>query len=274
MAADESGDSTDAMQESFMAEAMGDPRQPASMTQYRQAAQRLMDCVDNNDEEGAQGVIDDLTHLRETELFKELGTLTRDLHEAIKAFQDDSRLADLTSNDIPDARERLNYVISMTEQAAHRTLNVLETSMPLCQELADESERLADEWARFRNRELSADDFRRLSRDIEAHLTSVRDNNRLINDKLADVMMAQDYQDLTGQIIRKVIALVGEVESNLVRLVRISGQRRGEDGARSELPQASPAEEVSRGEGPAMPGAEDTLSSQDDVDDLLSSLGF
>lgn len=247
-----------------------------SMEEYRRAAERLLECVDSGDSEGAQGVIDDLTQLRETELFRELGTLTRDLHEAIKAFQDDSRLADLTSQEIPDARDRLNYVITMTEQAAHRTLTVLETSAPLAQELADEGARLSDQWWRFRNRELSAEEFRQLSRELEAFLASVRDNGRLIRDKLNDAMLAQDYQDLTGQIIRKVIALVGEVESNLVRLVRISGQQQGRKDRREGAADGAAADtaDVSRGEGPQMPGAEDTLSSQDEVDDLLSSLGF
>lgn len=88
--------------------------------------------------------------------------------------------------------------------------------------------------------------------------------------------MAQDYQDLTGQIIRRVIALVEEVEGNLVQLVRISGQRIVDDPQRSERKQSEASERMQKGEGPSIPGGdnEGVVSGQDEVDDLLSSLGF
>lgn len=251
-------------------------REDTSLAEYRKAAERLMDCVDAGDTVAAQGVIDDLTHLRETELFRELGTLTRDLHEAIKTFHLDDRLADITSQEIPDARERLNYVITMTDQAAHRTLNVIEDSMPLAQELSTESCRLLEQWQRFRRRELSADEFRRLSREVQGYFEKVRDNGQLMHNKLSEALMAQDYQDLTGQIIRKVIALVEEVEGNLVHLIRISGQRIVEERAGGGVDAAKEREAMMRGQGPSIPGGDagDVVASQDDVDDLLSSLGF
>lgn len=252
----------------------------ADLEAYRRAAQQLLEHVDAGDSEGAQTVIDDLTHLRETELFRELGTLTRDLHEAIKAFNYDERLADITSQEIPDARERLNYVITMTEQAAHRTLTVIEGSAPLAQELAEEGARLAERWQAFQRRELNVEDFRELSRELDGFLNRVQADSRQISDQLNEALMAQDYQDLTGQIIRKVIALVEEVESNLVQLVRISGQRFEEEGQQPSTRPAEDAEAASermrRGEGPTMPGkgGDDVVSGQDEVDDLLSSLGF
>ncbi len=252
----------------------------ADLDAYRRAAESLLQHVEQGDAEAAQGVIDDLTHLRETELFRELGMLTRDLHEAIKAFNYDDRLADITSQEIPDARERLNYVITMTEQAAHRTLTVIEGSAPLAQELAEEGERLGERWQAFRRRELDVEEFRVLSRELDDFLAKVQTNSRYISEQLNEALMAQDYQDLTGQIIRKVIALVEEVESNLVQLVRISGQRLEGEGeqqpAQSASQQAAEAERARRGDGPAMPGRndDDVVSSQDEVDDLLSSLGF
>ena len=250
----------------------------ADLEAYRRAAQQLLEYVDAGDADAAQGVIDDLTHLRETELFRELGTLTRDLHEAIKAFNYDERLADITSHEIPDARERLNYVITMTEQAAHKTLTVIESSAPLAQQLAEEGERLSERWQAFLRRELNVEEFRALTRELDTFLDRVQRDSRRISDELNEALMAQDYQDLTGQIIRKVIALVEEVESNLVELVRISGQRIEDDGRRERPAQdAEKAQEsMRRGEGPAMPGQgqDDVVSGQDEVDDLLSSLGF
>ncbi|MFP4647692.1 MAG: protein phosphatase CheZ [Halorhodospira sp.] len=254
----------------------------ADLEAYRRAAQQLLEHVEAGNVDGAQGVIDDLTHLRETELFRELGTLTRELHEAIKAFNYDDRLADITAQEIPDARERLNYVITMTEQAAHRTLTVIEGSAPLAQELAEESKRLAERWSAFQRRELNVEEFRVLSRELDAFLGRVQASSQHISNQLNDALMAQDYQDLTGQIIRKVIALVEEVESNLVELVRLSGQRIEERGAQQRTSEDAEAEaeaageRMRRGEGPAMPGqgGDEVVSSQDEVDDLLSSLGF
>ncbi|MBK1735687.1 chemotaxis protein CheZ [Halorhodospira abdelmalekii] len=246
------------------------------MEAYRTAARQLLEYVDAGDAEGAQSVIDDLTHLRETELFRELGTLTRDLHEAIKAFHYDERLADITESEIPDARERLNYVITMTEQAAHRTLTVIEESTPLVQWVADEGARLAEQWRAFRRRELEVEQFRELCRELDEFLEHVQENGQRVTSQLNEALMAQDYQDLTGQIIRRVIALVEEVEGNLVQLVRISGQRMVDDPQRDERRQAQADARMQQGEGPAVPGSgqEGVVSGQDEVDDLLSSLGF
>ncbi|BAU58830.1 chemotaxis response - phosphatase CheZ [Halorhodospira halochloris] len=248
----------------------------ASLEDYRSAAQQLLECVDAGDVEGAQSVIDDLTHLRETELFRELGTLTRELHEAIKAFHYDERLADITESEIPDARERLNYVITMTEQAAHRTLTMIEETTPLVQWVAEEGERLAERWQAFRQRDLDVEQFRQLCRDLDEFLSHLQENGHKVTSQLNDALMAQDYQDLTGQIIRRVIALVEEVEGNLVQLVRISGQRIVDDPQRSERKQSEASERMQKGEGPSIPGGdnEGVVSGQDEVDDLLSSLGF
>lgn len=240
--------------------------------QYLALARQLIEHIDQGDEAGTASAIDDLTKLREMELFRELGALTRDLHEALKSFRVDTRIGEIAETEIPDARDRLNHVISVTEQAAHRTLTAIEASVPLVDELGGTARHLTERWQRFRQRELSAEEFRELSREVEAFLLLADRHGASVQTSLTDALMAQDYQDITGQIIRRVINLVQEVEDSLVELVRISGARFAEEKAG---PADSSPEDITRGHGPAVPGRDSgVVAGQDEVDDLLSSLGF
>lgn len=241
-------------------------------TDYLDLAQRLVTQIEQGDSGAVDQTVDELTRIRETMLFRELGTLTRELHEALKSFKLDTRLSDIASNDIPDARERLKHVISMTEQSAHRTLTAIETSLPRADEIARKARYLAEEWQRFCRRDLSVDEFRLLSREVGSFLDLAGDHGSALHESLSDALMAQDYQDLTGQIIRRVIGLVQEVEDGLVELVRISGTRMAED---TNASADTSTEDNRLGNGPAVSGRnEGAVSGQDEVDDLLSSLGF
>lgn len=242
--------------------------------EYLETAQALIAAVETGDQSTIDSIIDELTRIRETALFREIGTLTRELHESIKAFQADSRLSAIAASEIPDAQVRLRHVIDMTEQAAHRTLNAIDASMPIVDSVTEQAERLADKWNRFRARELSLDEFRVLSGELDSFFASLPRDGAQVQGHLTEALMAQDYQDLTGQIIRRVIDLVEEVESNLVDLVRLSSIRIAEE-KREAADNKDNA--IVRGEGPAVPGTTgdgDVVQGQDDVDDLLSSLGF
>ncbi|MGQ9830635.1 MAG: protein phosphatase CheZ [Thermochromatium sp.] len=240
-------------------------------------ARQLVECLEAGQRSEADDLIRRLRLPYERELFEELGKLTRELHEALNSFRGDARLIDLTRDEIPDAKERLNYVVSMTEQATHRTLNALDESMPIVESIQARSATLHTQWHRFRNRELSVNEFRDLAREIDDFLLWIGQETERLRSLMSEILMAQDYQDLTGQIIRRVIRLVQEVEENLVGLIRLSS-------GRMDLPKAgrSVAAEaessVRLGQGPIVPNTQDVtadvVSSQDDVDALLSSLGF
>jgi chemotaxis protein CheZ len=212
-------------------------------------------------------IIDELSNNEDDELFQEVGRLTRELHEAINGFILDSSIGDLTETDIPDASERLQYVITMTANAANTTLGAVEACMPLLERLEDRSGKLTEDWKKFTSRQLSKEDFADLSVEIETFLQSVSDDSSELHGKMSEVLMAQDFQDLTGQIISKVIDLVHDVEDKLIGLIRISGNK---------LPSHDKEHGKEILEGPVVPGVEqgDVVNSQDEVDDLLSSLGF
>lgn len=242
---------------------------------YRlELARDLLQALENNDNEEAEKLIDQLAAERESTLFVELGRLTRQFHDAMMSFALDNRVVELAEKDIPDAKERLNYVISMTEQAADTTLNAIDEIFPLSDAIMASMDELSQKWARFLQREMQFEEFKALSREISEHFSQSRESLSLIQSKLNDVLMAQGFQDLTGQIIKRVIDLVHDVEQNMVELIRISGKR-----FVPEAKQAEPAEETHlQGVGPVVPGVDDrkgnTMASQDEVDDLLSSLGF
>ncbi|MBM7059538.1 protein phosphatase CheZ [Pseudomonas sp. UL073] len=244
-------------------------------------ARELVDSLEKGNFGEAVQLIHELNKARDRGLYHEIGKLTRELHTAIVNFQIDPRtpIAEEVSQ-ITDATERLNYVVTMTEKAANRTMDLVEQSAPLVNDLSDEAQQLKGDWARFMRRELGADAFRELAKRIELFLARSERDTQKLSGHLNDILLAQDYQDLTGQVIKRVTQLVTEVERDLVKLMlmassvdRFAGIEHNLDDLRSEQKQQK---EPSRGEGPQIHAdkREDVVSGQDDVDDLLSSLGF
>ncbi len=206
-------------------------------------------------------------------LFQQVGQLTRDLHDSMKTFMQDSQMMSLMQEDMPDARQRLNHVIELTEQSAHNTLASIEHSAPLIELLQKRAAELREELQRNAsdNNETTSTPLY-LTEELDAFLARVADDAGKISGDLNAIMMAQGYQDLTGQIIQRVITLVQDVERNLVSLLQLGV----ETGLQPEAKDDS-AEADRIGHGPAIPGADKAsgrCESQDDVDDLLSTLGF
>ena len=236
-------------------------------------AKDLLASLERGDEKGAREVIDDLTNIRELDLYQEMGKLTRELHDAITAFGLDEQISTLAEQEIPDARQRLRHVIDMTDQAAHRTLNEVEESLPICEKLESRSRALHEDWQRFKQRDMNISEFKQLSKRLDEFFVANTGDAGKLRSSLNNVLMAQDFQDLTSQIIKKVIKLVEEVEANLVELIKLTRQPTESD---IDLVQTE-KKHSDKLAGPVVPGVNDkgsTVSGQDEVDDLLSSLGF
>lgn len=230
-------------------------------------AHDLLATLERGDEAGAKEIIDELTSIRESDLYMEMGKLTRELHDAISAFGMDEQISTLAEQDIPDARQRLHHVMDMTDQAAHRTLNAVEESIPVCDEMRTRSAGIADEWKRFKKRDMKLEEFRKLAAQLDEFFELNTSDAGKLRESLNSVLMAQDFQDLTSQIIKKVIKLVEDVEAGLIGIIKLTNPK-GEGSAVEK--------KVSKLDGPVVPGVNDsgTVSGQDEVDDLLSSLGF
>ncbi|WP_275544699.1 protein phosphatase CheZ [Pseudomonas sp. Marseille-Q0931] len=244
-------------------------------------ARELVDSLEKGNFGNAVQLINELNKVRDRGLYHEVGKLTRELHNAIVNFQLDPRMPHAQElSQIADATERLNYVVTMTEKAANRTMDLVEQSAPLVNDLSDEAQSLNVEWGRFMRREIGADGFRELAKRVELFLARSERDGAKLSGHLNDILLAQDYQDLTGQVIKRVTQLVTEVESNLLKLMlmasqvdRFAGIQHDHEVLRAEQEKLK---EPSRGEGPQIHAdkRDDVASSQDDVDDLLSSLGF
>lgn len=228
-----------------------------SITDYIPALERLLETAQAGDEERFLAQLDDLTSLREKALFQDIGRLTRQLHESLTNFQLDSRVATVATADFPDARDRLDRVIAMTEKSAHRTMDLVEEAVPVVEELLAGASALDRRWSGEHD---AAGPDGELVTQTRQFVVQAGQHAVALRGTLSDVLIAQNFQDLSGQIIRDIIKLVKEVEDTLVNMIRVSG--RSADLVDHQADARKRREDSER------------ARNQDDVDDILSSLGF
>ena len=200
------------------------------------------------------------------QLILRIGNLTRMLRDNMRELGLDKEI-ERAAQAIPDARDRLNYIAAMTEQAAERTLNAVELAQPIQSDIEQQAEALDKRWAAWFEKPVELADARSLVLDTRAFLSEVPGQARATNSHLLDIMMAQDFQDLTGQVIKKMMDMIRTLEQELLQVLidNVPSERRVEAPAPSTLmngPQVSPE------------GKPDVVSDQAQVDDLLASLGF
>ena len=231
-------------------------------------AEDLLKAMHAGDEQSARVALSSLADARESMLFKEIGSITRDLHDALRQFADDSRLTQLAAQDMPDARERLRYVTTLTEQAANRTLEATEQALPLTDNLIRRSQRVTVRLGELKELHPDNQPLHDAFGPIETYLASVNKEGEQVRAHLNEVILAQEFQDLTGQLLHRVIHLLEHLEEEMVKLIRVVGMP-PQQGASSK------PDDATRAEGPALPTAGgNVVHNQDEVDDLLASLGF
>ncbi|MDF2177474.1 protein phosphatase CheZ [Aliiglaciecola sp. CAU 1673] len=235
-------------------------------------ARQLVTLLEKEDYQGATALLEAISLQDSMELFAQVGKLTRQLHDSLNSFQIDDRLADLTKEDLPDAKSRLNYVIDTTEDAANRTMDAVETSMPIAERLNARIHDVLPEWKKLMERDIQLGDFKSLCHNVDSLLKEADADSAKLNQLLTEILMAQGYQDLTGQVIRKVIVLVKEVEDSLVNMLTMFG----DSDVSEKTKKAKKKPDKVEAEGPIIDASnrDDVVTGQDDVDDLLSSLGF
>jgi chemotaxis protein CheZ len=239
-------------------------------------ARLLVNYLEKGDREQANALVDTITMRESTELFSEVGKLARQLHDSLDNFQVDERIANLMQEEIPDTQARLNYVIEETEKAANTTMDAVEASMPLAEGLNQRITNIMPEWHKLMGCQIELGEFKDLCHKLDKLLSDVFTDTDTLHTLLTEILMAQGYQDLTGQVIRRVIELVKEVEDSLVSMLTAFGDAK-ELIAVEDNPQTSKKKtDMLKAEGPIIDAdvRDDVVSGQDDVDDLLSSLGF
>jgi chemotaxis protein CheZ len=201
----------------------------------------------------------------QTKAFNTVGHMVRQLHDALLGLGYD-KLIEKTVTTLPDAKDRLAYVASLTEQAACRVLNATDVAMPIQEQLGASGQALADRWDRVYANQTGVDEFKQLADDTRAFLKGeLPQKISLTSAQLMEIMMAQDFQDLTGQVIKKIVTLAQEMESSMTSvLIDIIPEMKKTDEVNSLL------------NGPVInaEGRADVVVGQTQVDDLLDSLGF
>ena len=197
-------------------------------------------------------------------VINQIGQMARALHDTLRELGLHKEIEKAAAS-IPDARDRLNYVATLTQQAAERVLNATEAAQPLVEKMGVEAYRLSRQWELLFDKKLNVEQFKEVALQTHAFLYEVPKQAKATNDYLLEIMMAQDFQDLTGQVIKKIIELTQSMEQQLLALLL-------------ENAPASARAELKPGllNGPVINpyGRADVVTSQDQVDDLLESMGF
>lgn len=191
------------------------------------------------------------------EVFQRIGSLTRNLHEALKALGYDKNIeSSLVA--LPDARTRLDFIARVTGNAAEKVLNTVDAAQSQQNLLLAAAERAEQALRGSMSSEA-------LQVEMQAFVEKVRDSAHVAGGHLSDIMLAQDFHDLTGQTIRKVVELATLLEDSLLQLLLDATPREYRDHIEATGLQGP----VANAEGRA-----DVVSGQEQVDDLLASLGF
>lgn len=210
----------------------------------------------------ASTMMQDLNGNQQEEMISRIGHMTRSLHDSLSGLGYD-KVLEQVAQEIPNARDRLSYVAKMTEQAAERVLNATDQATPLQSELADRAASLKLRWEEVMQRAALKSEYDAVVHETLAYLSSVNEHTGTTKSLLMDIMMAQDFQDLTGQVIKKVTNLAQDLERQLVQvLVDFSPQVKKDEESLLNGPQIDPHNTV------------DVVANQEQVDDLLDSLGF
>lgn len=210
-----------------------------------QQFQALIDLVDESRQQEAMRVLENVLSNQQSDIIDEVETIAQNLHQTLDAFGSDANIIKHAKLDLPDASERLEYVLEETKKASDKTIS-------------------------------SAENLLAILASIESKIDDSYSKNQLVQaqTEVIDIMMAQSFQDLTGQVLKRIIILVTTLEESLHDLISSAGidiesvtiEQTAENKQKQEM----------KGVGPNVTKSsqQDSLSSQDDVDDLLGDLGI
>ncbi len=191
------------------------------------------------------------------EVFQQLGTITRLLHDTMQQLGVMPKLQTATEG-LPDARSRLSYIATKTAEAANKVLNTVDQAKIEHRQISEATRAMAQLIVADPVKAVASGAVMNFVHEVEA-------STKRIDDHLTDIMMAQDFHDLTGQVVAKVVTLANDLEDSLVKLliqVVPEGVREQVDPSVLNGPVVNPE------------GRTDVVSDQGEVDDLLASLGF
>lgn len=194
----------------------------------------FMNAVSQGDYEKADSIMSSIIQKSQSDLFKEVGKVARKLHDSLKSFREalDPKLREIAIEQMPRAVDQLQMVIDKTEEAANKTMEIVEKYILKMDDLADHIRQI---------------------QGPEASVKFLKEFKNSLEDDLTEILTTQSFQDLTGQVLKKVINLVGDLEVELIRLITTFGLKIEE--------KKTITKEVEK-------------VTQEEVDDLLKEFGF
>lgn len=243
--------------------------------QYASLMNALAGAFERRDAAAFHRTLDEMARLREGSVLVKLGAVTHDIESALARFCAETRMSNLAEKEVPDARLRLEHVLKLTDEAAHHTMDLVEQAHAPAERTSRSVAQLTPMWQDFRaagDRSV-LQEHPGLMQSMDTFLEHARTDAEHVQHNLKEVMLAQGYQDLSGQIIRGVMKLIIELEGALVSLVRLS---RCQSAHSPEVPGHPPASGNTQGHGPVVPQVSDVgvVNGQDDIDALLSHLNI
>lgn len=204
----------------------------------------LIEALEAKDFQKGDALLHQIFVQSEREIVEGMEDLAQQIHSTLKSFGEETDLLAQTKHELPDASERLNYVIEETEKASHRTLEAAEKLYDVLEKVSDDLEQEA------------------LKQTLKEAMTHIN-----------EIMIAQGFQDLTGQVLKKVITLVSDLETNLKTLIEKAGIDYDFIPDKTEEEKRA---DIEKGVGPNVTrkSKQDAVSEQGDVDDLLADLGI
>ncbi|HII4320467.1 protein phosphatase CheZ [Enterobacter cloacae] len=200
-----------------------------------------------------------------TEIFVRIGQLTRLLRDSMANLGLEQAIMEV-ADAFPNTRDRLNYVVGKTSQAADRALTSVEVARPLQEGLSENATALSARWDAWFENPQPLEDARELVKATRAFLHDVPEKTQQTNRQLTEIMMAQDFQDLTGQVLQSLMHVIETVEKELISVLVENMSERDASAATADAHLKNGPQIDTRAEG--------IVASQEQVDDLLESLGF
>lgn len=240
----------------------------------KEKAQLVLDNLEQGDVSTA---VQELLHINDAKtdsLYRQIGKITRGLHNAIGNLELSNGDSEHSDRDV---QSRVGYVINLTRDAANRTMDLAEEATPIAAELGTASRALREDWRKLANRELSADEFRELYKKMDDFLDFSEEKSNQLHINLTDIVVTQGYQDLSGQVLQKIVDMLNATEGDLVNLLAMAANLQDVSSIVEPEPEPEPlatgGQKDILAEGP-LPDSAASLKSQSEVDDLLSNLGF
>jgi len=223
----------------------------------------FLEQLDGDDQGDIKLILNDFETQTQEPLFQEIGKVLRGFHDQLISIKDGipANLGKIANLELEDVSGKLNHILTMTDNAANKTMDLSESIIDDINKQSESNKKFLDKLKSLSNTDDKT--CNEMIKEVETHLTNEAVIIKNQQNKLTEILIAQDYQDLTGQVIHKILKLLGSLEGDLTNLIKKFGKQTKAVEEEPEIALKGPLED-----------GHVEKSSQDDVNNLLSQFGF